>query len=231
MMGLVLFASCSRDNESLPHPVLAQAACIPQTGNPSGHSYDMDSIVSANANGKYCGLLPISANNYWIYEDSVFNDGQFQHVQYDTLRFVEADRTLTDGLLWWHCNISIGLPDKMYVNDSAFFKLEERLFTPDIVDAKKDYSLFEGDSLRYLGSFEDAAAQGRSLRMTDAVTVPAGKFEDCLYFEKNARNYRRDQLIFRPGIGVLRYVREQAPMGTRVTRLQQISTLIKFHFE
>jgi hypothetical protein len=230
-MGTVFLAACTKENDSLPHPAVIQAACIPQTANPAGHSYDSDSVVATNANGKYCGMMPLSSANYWVYLDSVYDNGQFINVKYDTLRFTEADRTVTDGLLWWHCDISIGLPDKMYVNDSAFFRLEERMFTPDVVDAKKDYSLFEGDSLRYLASFNDIAAIGRSLKLQGSVNVPAGQFTDCVYFEKNARNYRKDQVIFRPGVGVLRYVREEAPMGSREIKLQQVSTLIKFHFE
>lgn len=138
---------------------------------------------------------------------------------------------MSDELVWWESNISVGLPEKMYANDSALFKMEDRLFTPGVTDAKKEYSLFPGDSLRYLASFEDAAAMGRSLKIQDAITTPAGSFADYIYFEKNARNYRKDQVYFKPGIGVIRYIQEKAPMGFPQIKLQQISTLIAYHIE
>jgi hypothetical protein len=63
------------------------------------------------------------------------------------------------------------------------------------------------------------------------VTAPSGTFDECIYFEKHARNYRRDQLYFRRGIGVIRYIREEAPMGTRTLLLQQVSTLVKYSIQ
>lgn len=105
------------------------------------------------------------------------------------------------------------------------------MFIQGIVDAKKDFSLFPGDSLRYLASFEDAAAAGRSLKIKTDFETPAGKYEECLYFEKNARNYRKDQVYFKPGIGVLKYIQEKAPFGERMIKLQQISTLVAYHIE
>jgi hypothetical protein len=67
--------------------------------------------------------------------------------------------------------------------------------------------------------------------LASPVTVNAGTFSDCLYFDKNARNFRRDQVYFKPGIGVLKYIQEMAPMGTREMKTQQISTLVKFYFQ
>jgi hypothetical protein len=229
-MGSILIASCRKESLIPQQHVIAES-CIMQTSNPAGHSYPEDSVIVYNANGKYCGLMPLSTKNYWIYQDSMFNDGVFSQVKFDTLRFTDTYRSLSDGLVWWQTNISIGLPDLLYANDSAFFKMEDRLFMPGVIDAKKDYSLFEGDSVHYLASFEDAAAQGRSLKLTSPVASPAGTFDDCIYFEKNARNYRMDQVYFKPGVGVLKYIQQKAPMGTREIKLQQISTLVKFYFD
>ncbi len=229
LLGSIFFAACKKD--SIAPPRIIEESCMVQTANPAGKSYESDSIISYPCTGKFCGMLPVSAKNYWVYQDSIFNDGVFDHVQYDTLRFTASYKSVTDGLIWWECNMEIGLPGKLYVNDSAFFKLEDRMFTPGIVDAKKDYGLFPGDSLRYLASFEDAAAIGRSLRMQEAMVTPAGIFTEGLYFEKSARNYRRDQVYYKPGIGVIKYIQEKAPVGTRETRLQKVSTLVRYHFE
>jgi len=176
--------------------------------------------------------MPLSSKNYWIYEDSIFTDGVLQTVRFDTLRFNGNKRTLADDLVWWESSLYVGLPMRIYSNDSTFFGLQERFFTPNIMDVKKEYGLFPGDSIKYLTSFDDAAATGRSLKMhTEALKTPAGDFEDYYYFEKLARNYRKDQVFFKPGIGVMKYVQEKAPMGTRTLKLQQVSTLVSYHLE
>lgn len=166
-----------------------------------------------------------------MYQDSVFNNGVFVRVQFDTLRYNSNLRSLTDGLIWWESNISVGLPATLYANDSAFFTLGDRLFTPGIMDAKKDYSIPAGDSLKYLASFEDVAANGRSIRLQTAVNTAAGSFDNCIYFEKNARFYRKDQVYFKPGLGVLKYIYEKVAAGSPILKLQQVSTLVAFHIE
>lgn len=230
-MGSFLFASCKKEIVTPPHQLQIAESCILQITNPAGRSYPKDSVIGYDCNGKFCGLMPMSIKNYWIYEDSVFLDGIFVKVQYDTLRYTDTYKSFPDGLIWWESKTEVGLPYRILVNDSSFIKLEERFFTPNILDAKKDFSLFPGDSIRYLTSFTDAAAIGRSLRITTKVVSPAGSFDECIYFEKNARNFRRDQVYFKPGLGVIKYFQEKAPLGSRDVKLQQISTLIKFHIE
>jgi len=166
-----------------------------------------------------------------VYEDSVFDNGVFLRVQLDTLRYMSTQKSLPDGLIWWESNITVGLPERLYANDSAFFTMTERLFSPDIMDAKKDFNLPSGDSVRYLTSFEDAAANGRSVKLQTAVVTPAGTFKDCIYFEKNARNYRKDQVFFKPGLGVVKYIQEKAQPGSMSVKLHQVSTLVAMHIE
>jgi hypothetical protein len=214
-----------------PNAEAALPACIPQIEDPTGRSYSSDSVVATSCTDNHCGLLPLGGRNYWIYEDSVFDNGVFVKVKYDTLRYVFSWKSLSDGLIWWQGNVSVGLPDKLFSNDSSIFLLANRLFIPGIMDAKKEYSLFAGDSIKYLTSFEDNAAQGRSVRIHTPIETPAGAFEDCILFEKNARNFRKDQVFFKPGMGVVKYIHEKAPMGSRVVKLQQISTLIAYHIE
>ncbi len=206
-------------------------ACVSQTANPAGRSYAADSVIETGASLNFCGLLPLSSKNYWVYLDSAYTDGIFSRVQYDTLRYTPALKSLSDGLVWWESNISAGIPGILYSSDSALFTIEDRIFTSGIKDAKIDFSLFSGDSVRYLASFEDAAAMGRSLKIQTALKTPAGTFNDCVYFEKNARNYRKDQVILKPGLGVLKYIHERAPVGQRVIKLQQVLTLVAFHIE
>jgi hypothetical protein len=225
-----MFTLACRKSDVL-QPMTKTATCELQTANPAGRSYTTDSFVEYSCTQKHCGLLPLSHNNFWIYEDSIFTNGVFLKVQLDTLRFLTNKKSLADGLVWWEGNISIGLPDILFANDSSFFGLADRLFTPEIMDAKKEFGIFQGDSIRYLTSFEDAAAQGRSLKIETPLATSAGTFNDCFYFEKNARNYRKDQVYFKPGIGVIKYIYEKAPVGQRSIKLQQVSTLVAYHIE
>jgi hypothetical protein len=229
LIGSIFSFACRKNDFLLPKT--ETQPCELQTDNPIGRSYAAESLVAYSCTQKHCGILPLSSKNYWIYEDSVFANGVFTKVQYDTLRYLTNKKSLADGLIWWEGNISVGLPDLLYANDSSFFGLSDRLFAPDIRDVKKEFGLFPGDSLRYITSFEDAAAQGRSLKIETTINTSAGTFADCFYFEKNARNYRKDQVYFKPGIGVIKYIQEKSPIGQRVIKLQQVSTLVAFHIE
>ncbi len=220
--------SCKKESFVTP---ATEEACLIQTGDPSGRSYSADSLVAFNCTSKYCGILPLSTKNYWVYEDSVFSKGVFLRVQYDTLRFTRTWKSLADGLVWWESNISAGLPEKLYANDSSIFMMEDRLFIPGIMDVKKDYTLFPGDSIRFLFSFSDNAAICRSLKVRTAFQTPAGTFSDYIYYEKNAPYFRKDQTWLKPGIGVIKYIREKAVLGSPQVKLDQISTLISYHIE
>jgi hypothetical protein len=72
---------------------------------------------------------------------------------------------------------------------------------------------------------------GRSIKIEDPIVTPAGKFNGCVLFEKNARSFRKDQIYFKPGLGVIKYIQEKAQMGFPITKLQQISTLVSIHLE
>jgi hypothetical protein len=229
LTGSLIFGACTKNDYILPSAV--SKPCEQQTANPTGRSYAADSVVNYNCTSSHCGLFPLSSKNYWVYQDSLFNDGVFTKVQYDTLRFLRQKNSLADGLVWWEGSMNVGLPELLYSNDSTIYGLENRLFLQGMMDVKKEFGLFSGDSLRFITSFEDAAAVGRSLKLDNPVVTTAGTFDDCLYFEKNARNYRKDQVFFKPGIGVVRYVQEKVPQGTRTLKLQQVSNLISVHIQ
>ncbi len=230
ILAFSFFVSCRKDIIDVPQTEPLRP-CIAQIGNPSGRTYSSDSVVSYLCTSKHCGILPLSAKNYWVYQDSIFQDGVFSKVQFDTLRFTSTFKSLSDGLVWWESNINVGLPNRLYVNDSVFFRMQERFFIQGYMDARKEFGLFTGDSLRYLTSFDDIGALGKSLKVSNSIVSPAGSFGDCIYFEKYSRNYRKDQVFFKPGLGVIKYIREMAPLGTPTIKLQQISTLVSYHLE
>jgi len=229
LFGSILFSACRKDNFAPETDTVIP--CQLQKDNPAGRSYTADAVIPFTCTEKHCGILPLSSKNYWVYEDSIFNNGVFLRVQLDTLRYTSNKKTLSDGLVWWEGNLFVGLPEILYANDSAFFALSERSFIPDILDAKREFNIPVGDSIKYLTSFEDAAATGRTLKLQTPVLTSFGTFNDCLYFEKNARSYRKDQVFFKPGLGVIKFIHEKAPLGERAIKMQQISTLVGVHIE
>ncbi len=229
LIGSILFSACRKDSFSpVTEPVIS---CKLQTENPAGRSYSAESVVSFTCVDKHCGILPLSSKNYWVYEDSVYDNGIFLRVQFDTLRYSSNKKSLTDGIIWWESNITVGLPEILFANETAFFTMGDRLFAPGIKDTKKDYSIPVSDTIKYLTSFEDIAAIGLSVKLKTAFKTAGGIFNDCVYFEKSTRSYRKDQVFFKPGLGVVKYIQEKAQPGSPVIKLQQISTLVAMHIE
>ncbi|MBC7947298.1 MAG: hypothetical protein H7Y42_05425 [Chitinophagaceae bacterium] len=226
LIGSVLFLACTKVYVE-PSP-----RCISQFVNPSGRSYECSNVAAISYTSSHCGLLPLHRNNYWVYLDSIFENGAFDRVQFDTLRITNSFRTLTDSLVWWETKGVVGLPVLMYANDSAIFQLSNRYFTSECIkDVKKSYSLFPGDSIKYLSSFDDNAAMGRSIRISGELVSPAGHFNDCILFEKNAPRFRNEKVYFKPGIGVVKYSNSEAAMGSQTVLVRKISTLLAYHIE
>lgn len=233
--SVLFFSACRKEsnfaNELSPMQLPVAEVCLVQRDNPSNRSYTSDSVVAVEYSKYHCGFIPLSSKNYWVYADSIFTDGVFLKVQMDTLRYTAKFKSLSDGLIWWESNMYAGIPELLYANDSSLFEIGDRLFTQGIKDVRKDYSLFAGDSIRYLANFEDAAAMGRSIKLEGDYTVAGDSYSDCIFFEKNARDYRRDRVYFKPGLGVVKYIHEKSPMGQRSIKLQQVLTLVDFHIE
>ena len=227
-IGSLLFSACHKES------FIEQATktnCIPQSEVPVSKSYICDSLVAVTYSGRHCGFIPLSYKNYWVYEDSFFNNGVFVNVQYDTLRYKKTFRSIADNLIWWESNLDIGLPTLLYANQDGIYQLGRRYFNGCTWDTNKEFIVPSGDSSRYLARFEDLAAQGRSVKLAGMIKTPTGSFENCILFEKNARNYRKDQVIIKPGIGVVKYISERSQMGHPILKLHQISTLVNFYLE
>jgi hypothetical protein len=229
--AVIVLSACQKEVFINPVLPVKKNPCIEQKVNPSGRSYHSDSIVAYNCTEKHCGFLSLSTKNYWVYQDSLFSDGNFVSVKIDTLRYANTYRSLSDGLTWWKGTKNIGLPNLLYTNDSAIFTAIQLSFSPETTNAVKSYSLFAGDSVKYLTSFDDIRAVGRSVKINEAIKVPAGSFSNYLLFEKNANFFGSDQIKFLPGIGVLQYVQMRVPIGGRESKKQIVSTLIAYHLE
>lgn len=227
IIGNILFSSCKKESYKNSFET-----CFLQTDNPNSRSYSQDSLIVINYTGKNCGLLPLNKNNFWIYQDSIFSNGVFQKTQLDTLRFNKTYLSLSDNLVWWQADKEVGLPGLLYSSDSSIFSIQERPYSTDPVwDTRKEFFLFPGVTVNFLTHFDDNAAMGKSFKVEETLHTPAGQFSDCIQFEKNARSFRKDEIYFKPGIGVVKYTQEKAPMGIPQIKLQQVSTLISFHIE
>jgi len=232
LVASLLFSACQKEKNYIITAVQLKAeACLPQTDNPAGRTYLSENVIAATDTKKTCGIIPLSSKNYWVYQDSIFANGDFVSVKMDTLRYAKAWQTTTDNLIWWEGNLDVGIPRILYVNDSALFTIENQLLNPTVKQARKDYALFTGDSSNYISGFDDLGAFVRAIRVQSPLLTEGAKYSESIYFEKKSPNYRRDQVYFKTGIGVLKYITELVPMGERYFKLQRISTLVSFHVE
>lgn len=225
---MILFSACQKEF-NVASPVVAEA-CSVKIDNPAGRTYPSDSLVPFFYTKKHCGIMPLNKSNYWVYQDSIFNNGVFAKVQNDTFHFISTWRSFPDSLVWWETSLQIGLPQKLFATDSSFFEIETDLL-PGLVTARKSFGLFQGDSIHYLTSFGDIAAFGRAIKLQSALKTSAGNFSDCILFEKNSPRYRKEQVFFKPELGVIKYIVETVTQGSSVLQQQQVSTLVAFHFE
>lgn len=232
-LSVTVLASCQKEVVEQPEPptTVKTVPCVEQKVNPSGRSYVTDSLVEYNCKEKHCGFITLSSKNYWVYQDSIFNDGVFSNVKMDTLRFSKTFMSKQDGLTWWQANKDLGLPKLLYANDSSFFSANTLNFAPTTTTATRSYGLFSGDSIRYMSSFDDVMAMGRSIKLNTSVKVPAGSFNNVLFFEKTANFYGSDELLYKPGVGVLKFTQMRVSFVDMENKKQKVSTLVAYHIE
>jgi len=218
---MVFFSACRKE-------ILKTEPCLQQTANPDKRSYSATDFTQTEYNNKHCGLLPLSKNHLWIYQDSIFENGLFARIEMDTLQFTTTWQTQPDGITWFKANKEVGLPLFCYSNDSAIFSIEQRLFSsPQIMDAKKQIFISHIDSIRYLSAFIDEAAIATQ-KMNSPISTALGNFNDCIFLEKLAPGYRKDQVYLKPGIGVVKYIYQEAPFSSPGIEMQRISTLVNY---
>jgi len=205
--------------------------CINQTTNPVDNSYFEGDVKTINYSGNHCGLLPLNSGNYWIYEDSIFdNSGNLKTVQLDTLSYTKTIRT-PDNLIWWEGNKNVGLPNQVYSSNTAIYGLQRGFFIADSFYSKKEFYEVEKDSASYYSAFGDIFAVGKVVRKSELIQTNLGAFTNYILFEKYAPGYRRDRVYFAPGFGVIKYTSEYYnPPGPPSKMFLQIkSTLVGFH--
>ena len=225
LLAALWFFSCDKENAP-------EKPCTKLIENPAGRTYGCTDVIEVSYTGNYCGFMPISDRTYWVYEDSIFEDGIFKMKRLDTLRFSKKYMTITDNIIWWEADKFLGLPSKLYANDSGIYKLEYRMFSsPCVMDVKKEYYEPEQDFTQYLTSFDDDAAIGRINKLHSPVTVPTGSFEQCISFEKFAPTYRSDKVIIKMGVGVIKFIHQLAPPSDTEIKLQLVSSLVGVYKE
>ncbi len=223
----ILFTSCTKNVA----PVNDQ--CIVQKDNTFSNSYFYDDVVSINYTGNHCGLMPLSINSYWVYEDSLFdNNGIFINRKSDTLRYTKTLQS-PDNLIWWETNKDVGLPLQMYSSNSAVYSLQRGVFIPDSLYSKREFYDIEKDSVIYLSGFSDIVAFGKIARRSGVMKTPLGNFYNYIFYEKYSPYYRRDRVYFVPGIGVIKYTNEyyKAPGSPDNFKAKKISTLVGYFAE
>jgi hypothetical protein len=225
---IFLFTACRKSQL----PVAISETCIEQTANPVANSYDTNDVVSVNYTRSHCGMMPLSAKNYWVYQDSLFdNSGAFKSIKLDTLRYTKTFQT-PDHLIWWEGSKDVGLPKDIYSSSDAIYGLQKGTFMADSMYSKREFYEADADT-SFLAGFADIVAFGKIINKTEILQTEAGSFPEYILYEKYAPGYRRDRIYFVPGFGVIKYTSEyyKAPGPPSNMKLLIKSSLVSYHSE
>ena len=226
---IILFSACRKTEVPVPE---VSETCIEQTVNPLANSYDTNDVISVNYAGSHCGMMPLSSKNYWIYQDSIFdNNGFFKTTKIDTLRYTKTLQT-PDKLIWWEGSKDVGLPAKIYSSTDAIYGLQKGMFMADSMYSKREFYDADADTSFFAG-FADIVAFGKIIHKSEVLQTEAESFSEYILYEKYAPGYRRDRVYFVPGFGVIKYTSEyyKAPGPPSNMKMLIKSSLVSNHSE
>lgn len=226
----ILLLACHRDHCD-NNPANPSMACVRNSTIPYGSYLQLQNLPPSSTDSIYCGYLPLSRKNYWVYLDSVYDqNGIYTHSIRDTLRYT-VTRRLQDGIAWWSTD-SVGnlkvwalYPRFVYSTDSVLYFISERRTGAPFFKAITSDTLIEGCQ------YSDHSQICESVKNPNPVVVPAGTFTNCMKFNKTwVLGYYEIETHFKPGIGVLktRYFTDRFTFPFRMIRT---STLEAYHIE
>jgi hypothetical protein len=207
---LVIYA-CKKDNK----PLETEQCTYPIPTRVPRTFYDVaNQLPEIQYNQSHCGYLPLSKENYWVFQDSVFDDntGQFISTAIDTLRFNKTFQS-NDSIVWWKPNNDFallkGFYTRMYSTDSVLYALNQGAFGSKQT-LKWCYQL-NVDSVSDPCIWSDAGRmECVGKKLNSPVVVLAGSFTDCRQFIKiwEGGNIYESRLYiyYKPGLGILRAV-------------------------
>jgi hypothetical protein len=159
--------------------------------------------VSANSSATSDGIIPLAIGNYWVYADSVWQDGKLTQAGIDTLSVTGVSNYNDE--IWWIFSDGSGLSQK----DDTVFELDRniRCYGKNTLFFPVSYNNFQ-DSVFYFISMNNNFSHIQTVRnsriLEETVIVPAGSFRECSLYD--ILNYKKQ--IVKPGIGIL-YMNEE----------------------
>jgi hypothetical protein len=171
----------------------------------------------------------------WIYRDSLFDtQGNFERISYDTVRFEKQLQSTADNNIWWKVNSSRpkGICKYAFTTDSTLYALDRPFFGSNLtLKAYEWLQVLTADSVRRGNLLSDMAYIEITKKLKNiSVAVPQGTYTDCVETIKYLGN-NNDQIIFKPQVGVLKYITYQVtgnPFNIQYNQRRQVSELIYF---
>lgn len=222
---VILVTACKKTNNNAEEPE-EDTRCVQSISIPANYPHSAFTPITYNRN--HCGYLPLGKQHYWVYTDSIFDsNGQFQSTLTDTTRFSKTYQT-PDSIIWWsyqYRGAGIGLPAYLYSTDSTAYGA---LSAEGGKKGMKWFYSFPGDSLYEYCNFTDQTWECFAKKIPGTVTVPAGSFSGTMFYRKaliGGSSYA--ELLFKPGVGMLRGVTYFKPAGSPAI-VQRTSVLRSF---
>jgi hypothetical protein len=239
--------SCSKKNDPVPPPTTPPGSTVVCTSNPVGPAKNDSFLLQngeailqmtdTNFTGSICGLLPLSKNNWWAYNDSTFdNAGNFISRTYDTLKVAAIKKSLADKSIWWvmtntQNNVTKnGIPGThVYSTDAVLYTLGYGFADP--MEFNPFYTspwLETATDTITKGYWEsDVPYLATTYPLGQPVVVKAGSFSNCYKTVKDLYSYTQE-IIYKPGVGIISNKIYPKPNGSSNGVLPFSSELVNY---
>ncbi len=165
--------------------------------NPETNDHNPDVIDGA--------LIPSAIGNYWIYIDSLYIDGEFNSVSFDTMTIVDTMHTL--GKKWWKVEGYRTLPyiwEYYAIENDSVYSIQGG-WSPIL---SLDY-IYPTDSLTVLQTLieGDLGLLRYVIKSTAPVTTDIGTFQNCgKYYGGWSKDSQYAEEYIKPGIGFVKSI-------------------------
>ena len=178
--------------------------------------YGNNLVAMTDPTIKSYGFIPLSLTNYWIYSDSIWQDGVLQPLTYDTLSVISAEKTGEDT--WWKMSDGYRLcndDDKVYKLGFFGYAMPGTTVCPE--KALLFFPVQADTTIIWTEWISDYGILGEAKLNKSIIHTGAGDFSD--FFEYNQSdaigvNYR----WIKPGLGIIKTIQENSFNKTRMVR-------------
>lgn len=179
--------------------------------------YGNDLVAMTNPTIKSYGFIPLGLTNYWIYSDSIWQDGVLQPITSDTLSIISAEKTGED--IWWRmsdgyrlCNSGI---DTVYKLDFNGEVVPGTTVCPEKILL---YFRVPADTIvQWTEWASDYGIPGEVKLNKSYVNTGAGSIHGYIEFIQSD-SFGENIRCIKPGLGIIKTIRENNYSKTRIVR-------------